>query len=186
MAAKDRLRKERRMIAGAPVVVLDHTSSEHCWIRGTENPSACSSANVGSSSGKMSDRLAAARLRPRYGHGFPRHQCDGRPLCCTRASVELVTAPLAVRAAGRSPFSPNADKHFGKSGSGDVKKGAATICCANEVLSTSRKNSRSWEVSLINQWRRCQQPCEPPPIERRSQRSFSGVPPQVSLNWRPW
>jgi hypothetical protein len=78
MAAKDRLREDRRnKIAGAPTVVLDRTSSKHCWIRGMENPSACSSANAGSSSGKMSDRLAGARLKPRDGQGSPRHQYDG-------------------------------------------------------------------------------------------------------------
>jgi hypothetical protein len=66
MAAKDRLRKQRRKIASAPIVVLDHTSSKHCWIRATENPSACSSASVASSSGKTRDRLAGSRLRPRY------------------------------------------------------------------------------------------------------------------------
>jgi hypothetical protein len=66
MAAKDRLRKQRRKIASAPIVVLDHTSSKHCWIRATENPSACSSASVASSSGKTHDRLAGSLLRPRH------------------------------------------------------------------------------------------------------------------------
>jgi hypothetical protein len=30
MAAKDRLQKARRKIAGAPIAVLDHTLSKHC------------------------------------------------------------------------------------------------------------------------------------------------------------
>ncbi len=64
--------KARRKIAGAPIAVLDHTSSKHCWIRGTERPSACSSANVASSSGKVSDRLAGARLPPILKPSSPR------------------------------------------------------------------------------------------------------------------
>src|ERR1700731_2478007 len=58
----------------------------------------------------------------------------GRLVCCARASVELLTAPLAGRAAGRSRFSPNTDKHFGKSGSAMSKwerqqHVARTKCC---------------------------------------------------------